>query len=138
MSLQCQDRISTYEVKLCWQHNKKHFRVFSDSLSHVILIHVHAYVSLFPGIETNIASRIKTFPWTSSQKIESLFENKTNVSLKLQHGLWLLYNIIVWDKTVDRLASFVFLPDHWQSYIFNSSNISVKRERIILYCNYVY
>lgn len=45
MSLQCQNRISTYEVKLSWQYNMKHCCWFSDSLSHV---------SLFPGTETNI------------------------------------------------------------------------------------
>lgn len=48
MSIHCQDKISTYEVKLCRQHKMKHCFLFSDYLSHAILI------SLFPGIDTHI------------------------------------------------------------------------------------
>lgn len=64
------------------------FGGFSDSLSHAILIHVHAYVSLFPGIETNILHQgLKHFLKQLFEKIESLFEYKTNVILKLLYGL---------------------------------------------------
>lgn len=64
----------------------KLFRFFLDSLLHTILI--HAYVSLFPGIETNILHQgLKHFLKQLFEKIESLFEYKTNVNLKLQHRL---------------------------------------------------
>lgn len=63
----------------------KHFRGFFQILSHAILI--HAYVTLFPGIETNIASKIKTFPRTTFRKLKVYLKKKTNVNLKLQNGL---------------------------------------------------
>lgn len=82
MSLQCQDRISTEEVKLC-----RDFSVFRLSLTCYIDIVISWCRKKYNS------SRIQTSPPNNFSIIKSLFEDVTDVNVKLQIGLLYISNI---------------------------------------------
>lgn len=101
------------------------------------------------------SSRIQTSPPNNFSIIKNLFEDVTDVNVKLQIGLLYFY-IYIWGKTRETQALFIFSSDliidkatnsrnYWKNVltsvsqcitnVFVSTNVSVKN-RIFFYCDY--
>lgn len=103
------------------------------------------------------SSRIQTSPQNNFSIIKSLFEDVTDVNVKLQIGLLYIYLIFfIWGKTRETQALLIFSSDlindkatnsmnYWKNVltcvvkcitnVFVSTNVSIKK-LLKVYCNY--
>lgn len=94
------------------------------------------------------SSRIQTSPPNNFSIIKSLFEDVTDVNVKLQIGLLYISNIFIWGKTRETQALLIFSSDlindkatnsmnYWKNVltcvvkcitnVFVSTNVSIKK-----------